>query len=276
MRRRVFAPSCLLALTLASAAPAAAATASLVADLATGPNLPFHLDESLFTLAGKALFLADGEVLWRSDGTTAGTEPFFDVCAEEDCQNSAMILGVAGRSLFITAGDRLWATDGTRAGTVSLAPPGIRRDSFTLTSKHLFFHACDSAECALWKSDGTVAGTVRVGKADLDYLYPVGDSVFFVHSKLGSGPEIAELWHAEGSDTAGAAGPPGAPPDLPGPRPQPQRHHLHARGRLAPLLHRLRGRRPWLRAVDERRHGRRHPPPDRPAGPLPLSPPSRS
>lgn len=102
----------------------AADSYSLVADLYSGltpdGSHPEHFAQVGATTYFVARTLAEGDRLWKSDGTAAGTVPVSDLFA--GVPGSSPSLSVAGNQLWMTAndginGERLWQTDGTTAGT---------------------------------------------------------------------------------------------------------------------------------------------------------------
>jgi ELWxxDGT repeat protein len=147
-----------------------------------GPGQPIG---ELTAWGQEVFFLAtDGQavelVLWRSDGTDAGTRPVKVV------SGNSRQLTVAGGRLHFFADCELWRSDGTAAGTVPvMAFPGAFIFSCELSQPlagkdgRLLFFANDGVHGREpWKSDGTTAGTSLV--AD---LYPGAGS-------SGSGPGL--------------------------------------------------------------------------------------
>jgi ELWxxDGT repeat protein len=113
----------------------------------------------------------NGNELWKTDGTTAGTMMVKDI--NPGAANTIFINFTTGDGLLFFAADdgvhgfEMWRSDGTEAGTFML------RDGFsgcTFCENRLFFHngylyfAGDDGTTGaeLWKTDGTVAGTVLV------------------------------------------------------------------------------------------------------------------
>jgi ELWxxDGT repeat protein len=128
----------------------------------------------LTNVNGILSFAADdgtnGEELWRSDGTEAGTILVRDInlggsSSPSELTNVNGVLFFAADNGF--AGEELWKSDGTLVGTVlvkdinpgaSSAPRGLTNVNGTL-----FFAADDGVNGReLWTSDGTVGGTVLV------------------------------------------------------------------------------------------------------------------
>jgi ELWxxDGT repeat protein len=162
-----------------------AAGTQLVADifpeaLDIAPNSSFP--SSLTPVGDTLFFSADdgttGTELWKTDGTTAGTQKVKDIFPGTDSfgtPNSSFpfdLTDVNG-ALFFSANDgadgvELWKSDGTPGGTVLVADinPGPSSSApFLLTASggELFFGATDANnDTELWKSDGTAAGTVEV------------------------------------------------------------------------------------------------------------------
>ncbi|MBK8978704.1 MAG: hypothetical protein IPM29_22630 [Planctomycetes bacterium] len=155
-------------------------------------------------------------VLWRSDGTPAGTVPLRDAGGDYTVQ---CLLGAAGeRTLFVAHdaahGDELWTTiPGTdRVEIVRDIRPGpdgaIDPQSLVSTTfgELQLVMAFDGNEPGLWRSDGTPGGTVRVlqvtgGGYGPARLVPVGDRVWFPNG-------WPQPWFTDGA-TASSASVPG-------------------------------------------------------------------
>lgn len=144
-------------------------TASLVADLRAGPD--DGNPQSLTAWNGEIWFVAadasgSGVQLWKTDGTTAGTQ-----LAAPQTWLAAGLLTPAGGRLFFFAEDaatgrELWTTD-LSTGTTSLVrdvfPGPISSNPRNLTpwQGQLYFTARDnSSGSEVWRTDGTAAGTV--------------------------------------------------------------------------------------------------------------------
>ena len=166
--------------------------------------------ESTFTpIGGSVLFAArdnaNGEELWTSDGTAAGTHLVRDLQPRGD--GSPAFLTVLGeRVLFFAQADgvHLWQTDGTTAGT-QLVTPLAFNTIYTAgrVGATLYFSDLETVP-TLWKSDGTEAGTVPVATFSRDplkiYYFPYdfvayGDAAyFFAMDDAGLG-----LWKTDGT-----------------------------------------------------------------------------
>ncbi len=132
-------------------------TPFLVKDILPGA---FSSYPRYLTAVGSTLFFiaydsVNGEELWRSDGTVAGTVAVADI-------RSASRLTAVGNTLFLTArdglnGQELWKSNGTAAGTVLVKDirPGFYGSfpqNLTAVGNTLFFTA-GSRE--LWKSSNS-------------------------------------------------------------------------------------------------------------------------
>ncbi|MEM9291874.1 MAG: ELWxxDGT repeat protein [Acidobacteriota bacterium] len=142
--------------------------------------------------------LAHGEELWRTDGTTAGTQFVTDLRpgSESSRPGSAILLGDEVL-FFAEVGERdarLLSTDGTAAGTRTLNSEDLListsgaagEDMFRLGSKVFFSAYAPNQGKEVWVSDGTEAGTgvlldISAG-SDSSYpgsFYADGSRLFF-------------------------------------------------------------------------------------------------
>ena len=140
--------------------------------------------------------------LWRTDGTSQGTEAILPV--------RASALAAVGPDLYFLS-DGLWKTDGTTLGTeliqVFNGCPGNSRvglGPIVEAGGKLFFPASDAQEgWALWTSDGTAPGTYLVHDVSDDYyseivgLTPASGRVIYFRHDLP--PNDGELWSSDGS-----------------------------------------------------------------------------
>lgn len=163
----------------AMAAPAAAVGPYLISDLntsrapVTGPVARPGFDG--VELDGFLYFAADdglhGLELWRTDGTSEGTELVRDICPGP-CSSAPSSLKVFGDLLGFRAtddlhGHELWVSDGTREGTrmpQDLCPGRCSSNANWLTTvgDRLFFVAYSTEQRPreiLGVTDGTAAGT---------------------------------------------------------------------------------------------------------------------
>lgn len=138
--------------------------------------------------------------LWKSDGTSAGTE-LVGVAGMDHLAN----LTVAGEQLFFTAEQsaRLWVSDGSPEGTRALGEFEQLGGDFVSWDGVLFFSADVGSGLELWRSDGTMAGTTQVaeimsgdaGSAPGTFLV-VGEKLLFAAD---DGEHGRELWVTDGT-----------------------------------------------------------------------------
>lgn len=197
----------------------------LVKDIESGPGSGIGYDYSDgAVLAGIFYFRASddaqGNELWRSDGTEAGTYIVKDI--NPGAPHSAPFsFATMGNSVYFAAfspskGIEVWKTDGTAAGTVLLKDISVGSSSsiyenlesfqnvFSVVNGNLYFSANSlSSGQELWRSDGTAAGTIQlkdiIPGSQGSYPYALGaSSTLFLfgayHPTFG-----AELWKSSGT-----------------------------------------------------------------------------
>lgn len=153
-----------------------------------------------------------GEELWRSDGTTEGTQIVADIRHDgDDDADPSYFTAIGNRLAFVAREsdtdrrEALWWTDGTADGTQRLLEPladlrsVIRSsDDMAAAGDKLFFIADEGlVEERLWVSDGTLASTRPVPAApslrtDLRSARAFGDRLFFIAG-------FDELWVSDGT-----------------------------------------------------------------------------
>lgn len=170
-------------------------TATLVASFEPTSNDAFFglltslNDHLLFTLNN-----GNGDVLWQSDGTEAGTQMIIDVYADHT-RDYLVPVAVTDSYLYFKAYEHresageigLWRTDGTSTGTsligtyfgVDANGPVWYEDKspqhFVVDGETLYFI---TDEEALWQSDGTVAGTVQISTPPVKRLGLGADGLY--------------------------------------------------------------------------------------------------
>jgi ELWxxDGT repeat protein len=167
-------------------------------------------DPRLLTAVGSSLFFtaigqmspgdAPGSLLFRSDGTAAGTVPLARV------PGAAELANVAG-TVYFTDGDQLGRSDGTQAGSGWFADPFYGYDAITsrLTNVNgsLFFHAQDGGlGTELWRVNGSSAAMVKDaapgnGDAEPRFLTPLNGAVYYGGNDDVNGQE---LWRSDGTE----------------------------------------------------------------------------
>jgi ELWxxDGT repeat protein len=168
--------------------------------LAFGRDLYFYANNS-----------KSGYELWRSNGTTAGTQLVKDLVPG---WQGALPIGLTSTTdkLFFLAyhperGRGLCVSDGTAIGTQFLIHglvASLNDQGSAALGKQLFFAKdSDGSGNELWTSDGTVQGTkllkdIRPGNESSDprKLTRVGNKIFFI-ARAGSGGET--LWVSDGT-----------------------------------------------------------------------------
>jgi ELWxxDGT repeat protein len=215
---------------------------SVVPDGGINPGPGDSSPSNITNVNGTVFFAAydgtNGQELWKTDGTQAGTQMIAPVAGGINpgsaSANPNFITNVNGAVFFTanngTDGQELWKSDGTGGGTTMVFPaPGINPTAgigsgpYSLTNVNgtVFFGADDGANgTELWKSDGTAAGTTMAplagikpgaGTSDPDWLTNVNGTLFFTAFDASYGNE---LWKSDGTNagTTMVPSPPGINP----------------------------------------------------------------
>lgn len=175
---------------------------SLVKAFATGePKAIVVLGDTLiFQATG-----ADGQELYRSDGTDTGTMLVKDI--HPAGSSSPNKLAVAAGRVFFSADDGThgrepWVTDGSEAGTLRVADIDGAGDSnpsrFVGIGANVFFGAQDGTTTNLYVTDGTPGGTLNLtqfvsGAVLVPSFADLGGSLVFVaQNNLAETPHITD------------------------------------------------------------------------------------
>ena len=214
----------LLIVALAIYCNGAFSQAQLVKDINTTTSVQSSSPSKFVTINGITFFTAMnidyGYELWKTDGTTAGTEMVMDVSPGTGGSNINNLINMNGTLYFSATanakGMELWRSDGTDTGTVMVKDiyPGAvssitSPSSFAVIGSTLYFPANDGINgYELWKSDGTDAGTVMVKdiypgitNSSPSSLTVMGSNIYFSAS---DGTNGIELWKSDG--TTGGTG----------------------------------------------------------------------
>jgi ELWxxDGT repeat protein len=177
-------------------------------------------DYDLFS-AGSYLLLnvktaAEGNELWRSDGTAAGTVLLKDINAGAVSSSPASFYQYNNMVFFSAKtaanGIELWKTDGTTSGTVMLKDinPGVSNGFTSLFfypyNGRAYFTANDGVTGdEIWSTDGTTANTVMLkdiapgplgSHASLFTAIKLSNKIIFSAFTLNNG---FELWESDGT-----------------------------------------------------------------------------
>ena len=149
---------------------------------------------------GSEMIFIIGFELWKSDGTSAGTEAVTIGGALYVSDDASW--AVRGEDVFLWAPSQqtLWVTQGDDASTKKIYAPEagaglpVYRDSSVIVFQDdVYFAISQGNQGDLWKSDGTIDGTVKVA----DYLGEtklggvIGDSLIFENS--------INIWKTDGA-----------------------------------------------------------------------------
>jgi len=196
---------------------------TLVKDINEGSGSSYALNETTdYTLFNDMLyFTADdginGYELWKSDGTTAGTEMVFDIFAGSGGSIPSDIVVLNNQLLFFAEdsqnGRELWQSDGTASGTsiVKGINPGNADailssfNTMTIMGDYAYFSAFEATNGEeLWRTDGTELGTTIVTDlwAGSNSSLPRGFTVMndILYFSANGGVTGTELYRSDGSD----------------------------------------------------------------------------
>ena len=142
-----------------------------VVDYATGPagvsgvNYTVQLNDSIMVFTMSTL--ADGNELWRSDGTAEGTFRLTDIVPGPSHSYPSYLTVVNETAYFnIFRSDivELWKTDGTVEGTQRITVPdqGDSQQTAFFLTKYNDTHLAFVTDNDVWITDGTTGGTTKI------------------------------------------------------------------------------------------------------------------
>jgi len=201
-------PAAVVCLGLCVAVPqgAGAATPYLVKNINPAQSPASSNPQQLVSLGnGVDLFIADdgrdGQELWRTDGTAAGTLKV-NTC-DRACSGDPSIVAVTPRGAFFTARglSDLWLTRGVPGDAVRLGGVGNVYTSLWAASRGLLFlfNGYRDTGGQLWRSDGAPDGTYSLNVRGANVyreLAELGGRVYFGGADDTSGPS---LWRSDGT-----------------------------------------------------------------------------
>ncbi len=187
----------------------------LVKDINTAgngnPQKITNVNGTLFFVGNTA---ANGNELWKSDGTELGTTMVKDINPGTANPSIGKITSYNGKVYFRafnpTDGYELWKSDGTEAGTVILKEfaagnGNIDPSNIIEFNGSLYFtERSSTAGVNLWKSDGTEAGTVLLqnlytsgNASNATYFAVMNNTLFFIASE--NALFSSDIWKTDGT-----------------------------------------------------------------------------
>jgi trimeric autotransporter adhesin len=159
---------------------------------------------TMIDVNGILFFIVNGNELWRSNGTAAGTVLVKKI-SEGSASCSCNMMVNANGTLYFAADDgitgrELWKSDGTTMGTQLVKDIYNGRGqsfirSLVALGSTVYFVAYTNTTSGLWRSNGTDAGTTLVKEIRAANLKVYNNTIFFIG-------EGGVLWKSNGT-TAG-------------------------------------------------------------------------
>lgn len=170
-----------------------------------GPSVPVQSSSYIFFSAYDSIH---GRELWRTDGTSSGTQMVKDIFpgTSGGIGNYFELTAFVLNDILYFRGDdgingiELWRSDGTDAGTYMVknldgGPGDGAPGEFASVNNTLYFTAQTGTQ--LWKSDGTANGTVSIaGFNVITNLTGFNGALYFSADNSNSGQE---LWKSNGT-----------------------------------------------------------------------------
>lgn len=198
----------------------------LVKDIVPGSassNIIFGKNSGNTSIGNMLFFIANdgvnGQELWKSDGTTAGTVMVKDITGGSSSTLFGKEFAAFGSTLFFLCnngsnGAEMWKTDGTNAGTVMLndiSPGGASSFNLDYRFNYLifnnqFYFVTGTNNSDLWVTDGTSGGTHLIysfGNANLkdagNGCAVILNNKFYFSASSSTAPTGNELWMSDGT-----------------------------------------------------------------------------
>jgi ELWxxDGT repeat protein len=157
-----------------------------------------------------------GFELWKSDGTTIGTQLLKDIYTGFNSSSYKMV-GSSTSNYFVfgatnsSNGNELWKSDGTSTGTILLKDINSTWDGINYTSEFVTFNGKiyftannDLNGNELWVTDGTTIGTqivkdIFIGNNSSDVFKLTTTSNFIIFSATDNSTNYKNLWKSNGT-----------------------------------------------------------------------------
>lgn len=153
---------------------------------------------------------SSGVELWKSNGTTAGTQAITDISLDNSAESKFVSLTAFNGQLFFDFNGKIWVSNGTSAGTKAFGNFINATSSYLVSDAHLFFSAYQGTENIkrLWITDGSPAGTYhlstahdktyssRMGAINLYDSLVVGNTLYFAAD---TNTKTGQLWKTDGT-----------------------------------------------------------------------------
>jgi ELWxxDGT repeat protein len=186
-----------------------------------------YITSELTNVGGTVYFAASavlqGNELWKSDGTRAGTGLLKDIYpgidgngdyyADDPYSSNPRFFARVGDKLFLNAEDtngrHLWTSDGTPSGTTLVDSVDVRTHSgdvkpeLDLNGRLIFTGVTDPYGVRAFVSDGTTAGTQQLGNKvrQARYFANINGIAYFAGSNYDLAHSGRELWKTDGTPT---------------------------------------------------------------------------
>ena len=166
-------------------------------------------DDQMLAVGGTLYFsqytAAEGIELWKSDGTTIGTQLVANIASGNASSYPGAFREVNGRLAFVTGTtSQVWTSDGTSANTFNVAPGVSIATGLASNGQYLLFFGNTTTDSGLYRVDAPAVGATKIpvtatfGMA----LYQnnpaavVGGIIYFAAL---SSPYGNELWRSDGT-----------------------------------------------------------------------------